>query len=711
MAQPALKGVNWKSIAELERENFNLVRIQEWAGINFEAKMSRVLDRATARIEIKLKEAERDRQGNFKITAQNQALALNISADLSRILTDAGYTDIVNEHLANYSGLFDQARKLYQASGIPFAFDQADINTLQIIADHDATYFGRLPDLGVAAVEKALAESVLVGSNFQIAAQAIQSALGASGSWLARYAYTYANDSLLNFSAAMSAIRDKKYKPEFYYYAGAIIKTSREFCIARAGKTFPAKMIQEWEKWDWRGKKPGPFLIVRGGWNCKHSMIGVSKGWMAANNVTPETEPGPVPEAPKRRKPPGLEGATYLPGATRLSSLSTWTGPVPGIKEPPGAMPKTPPAPPVKPPPKVTTKTKQTKTSPWPVESPKAKPPEQKIKEEPRRRPKRKEAFKPVTSLAEGRQRLQAVIDRLKEKGVSQYPIDLGEQRIRLTKEMNLDVFNLTLRKLEELQDRAIKMRIPGLHSFELTGRKGAYAGTMGGGEMYINSQIADRRYEAPYRGSLKWEIDRTKTRIAVLENQIKVAESPEHLPMGARDRPSFGARPTDVQIREMKLELKTKLQELKGMEEEFKKPYDPRSTWKQGDGPDKRPQNAIDYFMPGTDEAIFKTPEHEFAHHIHQNLFVTERGQWYDRSRRPLEEYLKNMFRNRSVQPSTYADFNHYEYFAENYCLWRLNRKDLVAPELKALLRKIDDLPNMDTRQELDFLDWLTQV
>ena len=161
MAEPALKKKRFKSIAELERENFNLARIQEWAGLNFQARMTRVLDRAAAQVEHQLREAERDRQGNFKISALNQAMAANIASDLTQTLNEAGYNEAVEEHLGIYNALFDQARKIYEGTGIPFAFDQQDIEHLQVIADADASYFGRLPQLAVAAVEKALMEKLL----------------------------------------------------------------------------------------------------------------------------------------------------------------------------------------------------------------------------------------------------------------------------------------------------------------------------------------------------------------------------------------------------------------------------------------------------------------------------------------------------------------------------------------------------------------------
>jgi hypothetical protein len=325
-----LQSYNFSTIAELERENFQLYRLQEWAGQNFQSRLARILDKAAAQVEVKLKEnGELTRHGNFKINAHNQAMAVNVASDLTRVLDEAGYTELVKEHLAYYGPLFAQAKNVWSGTGLPFEFDAGDIEQLQALADHDASYFGRLPALGVATIEKALTESVLVGADFQTATKAIQAALSYEQSEWARHAFTYANDSLMNFSAAMSAVRDQEHKPEFYYYAGTIIKTSRQFCRHRAGKVYHADMIHVWETWDWQGKKPGPIMVTRGGWNCKHSFIGVSNAWVEAMDLEVETGAGPMPTSPVRRKPPGLKGASFFKASER-SLLRTWKGELKG---------------------------------------------------------------------------------------------------------------------------------------------------------------------------------------------------------------------------------------------------------------------------------------------------------------------------------------------------------------------------------------------
>jgi len=332
----------YATIAELEAAAFNLAAIQEWATQTFEKRMTKVMEHAASRVETAFASAaEKDRSGNLKVTTANQMLALNVAGDVAKVLNEAGYGQAVEAHLGTYNGLVDQARELWSRSGIGFSFEQGDVEALQALADADATYFGRLNVLATAAIEKALVQSVMTGANFQAAATGIREALNAENSPFARHAFTYANDSMLNFSAAMAARRDQQYKPDYYYYAGNLIKTSREWCRRRAGLVWPAYRLKQWEQEDWPGKKPGPILVCRGGWNCKHQWIAVTQAWIKANDLEVEREAPPPVKPLIRRKPPGLEGASVFHGPS-TATLQTWQGGLQGIIKPTFIVPPTP---------------------------------------------------------------------------------------------------------------------------------------------------------------------------------------------------------------------------------------------------------------------------------------------------------------------------------------------------------------------------------
>lgn len=65
---------------------------------------------------------------------------------------------------------------------------------------------------------------------------------------------------------------------EFYLYAGDTVKDSRKFCLARAGKYFHRREIQDWVTQEWQGKAPvndGTIFIWLGGYNCLHTALPV----------------------------------------------------------------------------------------------------------------------------------------------------------------------------------------------------------------------------------------------------------------------------------------------------------------------------------------------------------------------------------------------------------------------------------------------------
>lgn len=118
-----------------------------------------------------------------------------------------------------------------------------------------------------------------------------------------------------------------------------------------------------------------------------------------------------------------------------------------------------------------------------------------------------------------------------------------------------------------------------------------------------------------------------------------------------------------------------------------------PASTWKPGDDLDKRPHGAEHYMTNGVDRAR-AVLYHEFAHHIHQTYAKTAPAM---QSPPPLETELRQLFREfrRSksrvdAQPTKYGLTNEKEWFAESFALYMMDRRDLVDPEMQALIERM---------------------
>ena len=105
-------------------------------------------------------------------------------------------------------------------------------------------------------------------------------------------------------------------------------------------------------------------------------------------------------------------------------------------------------------------------------------------------------------------------------------------------------------------------------------------------------------------------------------------------------------------------------------------------STYVKGGNKADRPFSASGYFADNADlgkATIF----HEFGHNVHQQYFATR----LNLRNPPLEKWLKSKFTKKSFYPTKYSETNPQEWFAENFALYNMGRKDLVDSDIKDLL------------------------
>ena len=115
-----------------------------------------------------------------------------------------------------------------------------------------------------------------------------------------------------------------------------------------------------------------------------------------------------------------------------------------------------------------------------------------------------------------------------------------------------------------------------------------------------------------------------------------------------------------------------------------------PPSTWRIGDPSNLRPSTVSGFFA--TEEGIARSVlQHEFGHHIHQQLGVKGDALIYKKP--PLESELRKLMGDDwrlNVRPTEYSGTNEKEWFAESYSLISMGRADLVDQRIVALWSKI---------------------
>ena len=161
----------------------------------------------------------------------------------------------------NYNG------KYIASAGLALvAFIQSLRNTQAALADSVSAKIDDVLVKGVVASEEIDSieeevENIIVGVEEM------------SGTTMMANAKAISLDSMLvYFAMASDSIRIKSDSDRFRYF-GNLIPTSRPWCINHKDKIFTRKEIKAFDNDSWAGKKPGPTIFNRGGYNCRHQWI------------------------------------------------------------------------------------------------------------------------------------------------------------------------------------------------------------------------------------------------------------------------------------------------------------------------------------------------------------------------------------------------------------------------------------------------------
>lgn len=93
-----------------------------------------------------------------------------------------------------------------------------------------------------------------------------------------KYLRGYVYDTYSQVQATASQTFAEYCGIDTYYYHGSIIETSREFCIEHENELITQEDIEFFDTIEWKGKNyEVPFVIGRGGYNCRHFLDAVPK--------------------------------------------------------------------------------------------------------------------------------------------------------------------------------------------------------------------------------------------------------------------------------------------------------------------------------------------------------------------------------------------------------------------------------------------------
>lgn len=227
-----------------------------------------------------LRELELGPSGNILNTSANLQRAINAWYAATRFAQQE-----IAELADRWVSQFDQVAQFIQRNltdiGIPFVFTAVDEGLIRAIKDLSAIDMNTGVNFVYRDLQRELMGEVLVGGNFNNLVRTIQAKLSAdllsgsieiaAGQSLGNISSRIAHDSLMTMYADLHLKKANDAGIDRFLYVGSLVRDSRPFCIARAGKIFTRKEIDLWNNMDWTGKIRGTSVwVARGGYNCRH---------------------------------------------------------------------------------------------------------------------------------------------------------------------------------------------------------------------------------------------------------------------------------------------------------------------------------------------------------------------------------------------------------------------------------------------------------
>lgn len=273
-------------------------------------------------------------------------------------------------------------------------------------------------------------------------------------------------------------------------------------------------------------------------------------------------------------------------------------------------------------------------------------------------------------------------------------PADLGKSN--LSTGFTDEAMSMISAIKPELDDLATRFNVPQLRGFKTST---ASIGSMGDGIMTLHPE-----YFSGYATNVGARVGASRlaeleTQTTVLREQIgglrqRLSDINQQLSATARNSEEYSALWVEKSavIKDYN-KLANDINKNAKVIQLTKRNEVPASTWKPGDEPDKRPHGAEYYMDDGVDRAR-AVLYHEFAHHVHQMYAkIGPRSAELP----PIERRLRQIWGqkgkgDRALQATKYSTTNEKEWFAENFALYMMGKRDLVDADIIKLIEELLD-------------------
>ena len=220
--------------------------------------------------------------GKLEMTERLKWYAAN-SKELTSMLKDSGYMDIVGGYVGDYEKLAGLASDILGAGSFAASIVNLPPEYIEFLKARDMKYFDFLGKEAVGKLDKLLLEQIIVGRSPKDMLAAFKGAITGSYDWGTRkglyewHAGTYARtaahrnaQSFMNYQVEDWNAKNPESLVDDFLYLGPVDSKMRPFCQSIIGQVFNEDEINEMDN-----DQSGDVLTDRGGWNCRHDWIPV----------------------------------------------------------------------------------------------------------------------------------------------------------------------------------------------------------------------------------------------------------------------------------------------------------------------------------------------------------------------------------------------------------------------------------------------------
>lgn len=263
--------------------------------IDFHGALPLAQKRLIAELKRALKDLKLTSLGMVSNTAQNIMLVRKITDQLKGGLVTKEYIKALDNYLAAFNPVRQLNNKYFDVLNVNFVPNKARYTLIseQIIESTKETLDrGGVWGVVMKDINDLLRVNVGSGASYDEFIQTLTTQIGGTPQTLGyveKYAKQIVTDSIMQYNRQMQSTISTDLGLEWYYYQGSLIKDSRPFCKERAGKYYHQKEVESWANKSWQGKFSGTdettIFTYAGGYNCRHSIIPVSRAIVPKSDI------------------------------------------------------------------------------------------------------------------------------------------------------------------------------------------------------------------------------------------------------------------------------------------------------------------------------------------------------------------------------------------------------------------------------------------